>query len=117
MNVAVIQGRVGKPPEERTLPSGDRIVQLEVAVRRIGHPGESVPVAWPNPPPNAGQLEPGTELLVLGRVRRRFFRAGGFTQSRTEVVAEKVVPVKHPKKVADVLGTAHDRLDGKEERP
>jgi single-strand DNA-binding protein len=31
---------------------------------------------------------------VTGHVRRRFFRAGGGTQSRTEVVADAVVPVR-----------------------
>jgi single-strand DNA-binding protein len=30
-------------------------------------------------------------VLVVGHVRRRFFRAGGATQSRTEIVAHKVV--------------------------
>ena len=29
---------------------------------------------------------------MIGRVRRRFFRAGGATAVRTEVVAERVVP-------------------------
>jgi hypothetical protein len=33
--------------------------------------------------------------VVVGRVRRRFFRAGPGTQSRTEVVAENVVPFSH----------------------
>ena len=31
---------------------------------------------------------------MVGRVRRRFFRAGGVTQSRTEVVADEVVPTR-----------------------
>ena len=30
-------------------------------------------------------------VVVVGTVRRRFFRAGGATQSRTEVLADKVV--------------------------
>jgi len=29
--------------------------------------------------------------VVIGHVRRRFFRAGGVTASRTEIVADKVV--------------------------
>ena len=36
----------------------------------------------------------GDEVLVTGRIRRRFFRAGGVTQSRTEVVATDVVPTR-----------------------
>ena len=54
---------------------------------------QSVPVAWFDPPPTVAGLEAGAELVVIGSVRRRFFHAGGTTQSRTEVVAEKVVPV------------------------
>ncbi|MDQ1437727.1 MAG: single-strand DNA-binding protein [Acidimicrobiaceae bacterium] len=110
MNVSVVQGHLSRSPEERILPSGDRLVSLEVSVRRPNQSTESVPVAWPDAPKNVTILEPGTEVLVLGRVRRRFFRAGGFTQSRTEVVAESVVPVRHPKKVQALLDKAAARL-------
>mgnify|MGYP003704667129 FL=1 len=50
----------------------------------------SVPVVWfdPSSPP---LLDAGSEVLVRGTVRRRFFRSGGGTQSRTEVLAEEVV--------------------------
>ena len=40
----------------------------------------------------------GADVVVLGSVRRRFFRAGGATQSRTEVVAEKVVAAPGPRR-------------------
>ncbi|HET7523922.1 MAG TPA: hypothetical protein VFJ79_07250, partial [Acidimicrobiales bacterium] len=36
-------------------------------------------------------LDAGVGVVVVGRVRRRFFRSGGVTQSRTEVVASRVV--------------------------
>lgn len=110
MNVSVIRGFLSRSPDERVLPSGDRMVSLEVSVRSVNRPAESVPVSWPDAPNNVSMLEPGTEVLVFGRVRRRFFRAGGFTQSRTEVVAESVVPVRHPKKVQNVLAKAVQRL-------
>lgn len=110
MNISVVRGFLSRSPDERILPSGDRMVSLEVSVRRPNHPTESVPVSWPDAPKNVSMLEPGTEVLVLGRVRRRFFRAAGFTQSRTEVVAESVVPVRHPKKVRTVLDRAVQRL-------
>lgn len=45
-----------------------------------------VPVAWygaKRPP----RLSAGDEVVVTGMVRRRWFRAGGGSQSRTEVVA------------------------------
>jgi single-strand DNA-binding protein len=39
------------------------------------------------------------EVIVVGTVRRRFFRAGGATQSRTEVVADRIVPTRRTKDV------------------
>jgi hypothetical protein len=35
----------------------------------------------------------GTALEIVGAVQRRFFRAGGVTQSRIEVVARSIVEV------------------------
>ncbi|HZQ26829.1 MAG TPA: single-stranded DNA-binding protein [Acidimicrobiales bacterium] len=110
LNLAVVQGRLSRAPEERVLPSGDRLVSLELSVLGTHQPTESVPVAWPKAPSNITMLEPGTHVLVRGRVRRRFFRAAGFTQSRTEVVAEVVVPVRHARKVAKLLDQAAERL-------
>jgi single-stranded DNA-binding protein len=110
LNVAVIEGLLSRPPEERQLPSGDRLVSLEVSVPRPPDRTESVPVAWPKAPKNITLLDAGTHVLILGRVRRRFFRAAGFTQSRTEVVAELVVPVRQAKKVANLVEKAMSRL-------
>ena len=41
---------------------------------------------------DARRLHAGAEVIVVGHVRRRFFRAGGTTQSRTEVVVERLSP-------------------------
>ena len=43
---------------------------------------------------------------MVGSVRRRFFRAGGTTQSRTEVVAEKVLPARRGRDVRRALDAA-----------
>jgi single-strand DNA-binding protein len=48
--------------------------------------------------------------LVVGAVRRRFFRVGGATQSRTEVVADAVVPMRQRKRVLSALRGAADRV-------
>ena len=87
-NLTILVGVLSRDAELRTLPSGDHLVALELTVRPEGAPAESVPVAWPGAPASAASWEAGEELLVTGRVRRRYFRAGGSTQSRTEVVAE-----------------------------
>jgi single-strand DNA-binding protein len=52
----------------------------------------------------------GQELLVTGRVRRRFFRAGGVTQSRTEVVADRVVPTRRRAAVRRAVEAAAERI-------
>jgi single-strand DNA-binding protein len=47
----------------------------------------------------------------VGRVRRRFFRAGGTTQSRTEVVADSVVPARQAKRARAAVEKARHTLD------
>ena len=50
-------------------------------------------------------------MLVVGRVRRRFYRAGGSTQSRTEVVASAVVPLRRRAAVRRLLAEASVALE------
>lgn len=110
MNVVVVQGALSRPPEARDLPSGDRLVAYEVTVRTEGRPTESVPVVWFEAPARAVELPAGTEVVVSGRVRRRFYRTPTGTGSRTEVVAESVVPVRQRKRAAAVVRAAGDVL-------
>jgi hypothetical protein len=42
----------------------------------------------------------------VGRVRRRFFRTGGATQSRTELVADRVLPLALEEGVRTALAYA-----------
>ena len=71
----------------------------------------TVPVSWIDPPrSSAASLIDGAELLVIGAVRRRFFRVGGATQSRTEVVADTVIPARRRKQVAAALDDVLERL-------
>lgn len=107
MNITVLRGRLSRPPELRELPSGDVLVGYDVTIAATdGRRAESVPVVWPAAPAGAVDLEPETEVVVVGRVRRRFFRAGGGTQSRTEVVADQVVPARQAKRAARVVAAA-----------
>lgn len=116
MNVVVLRGRVSRPPEARELPSGDVLVAYEVSVG-AGSGGadrtETVPVVWPAPPAGATGIGAGEEVVVAGRVRRRFFRAGGVIQSRTEVVADQVVAARQRARAAKVVAAAVERLAGR----
>ena len=91
-NIAILIGRLARPAEERILPSGDRVATLEVTVEATnGRRSETVPVSWFNPSTDIVELAAGTELVVVGSVRRRFFRSGGSTQSRTDLTAVHVL--------------------------
>src|SRR5436190_17895585 len=100
MNVVALRGRLARPAEQRVLPSGELLVAYEVTIPRPGERAETVPVVWFNPSGRAAELDTDEHVVVVGRVRRRFFRAGGGTGSRTEVVADAVVPTRQAKRVA-----------------
>jgi single-strand DNA-binding protein len=117
MNITIVRGALSRPPQVRALPSGDLLVSYDITVPGTeGRAAESVPVVWFGAPAAAHALEPDTEVVAVGRVRRRFFRAGGATQSRTEVVADAVVPARQARRAARVaraaLADAEDALAG-----
>jgi len=113
-NLAVIRGTVPNEATTRDLASGGLVVHFDVTTR-IDVEGRganvSVPVAWNDPTSTQlGIVVPGTELMVVGTVRRRFFRVAGATQSRTEVVADTVIPVRQRKRLAAALSDTTERL-------
>lgn len=110
-NVVVLVGKLARPAEVRELPSGDRLVAYEVTVPRPGERAESVPVVWFEAPVRAAEMPVDEQVIVVGRVRRRFFRAGGGTQSRTEVVAEAVVATRQAKRARSALNSVQARLE------
>ncbi|NNE74005.1 MAG: hypothetical protein HKN26_10090 [Acidimicrobiales bacterium] len=110
-NIAVLRGVVRRPPEWRTLPSGDELVQLEVRVERPGAPADTVPVELLHPPKSIARLRVDEPVVVVGRVQRRFFRAAGALASRTAVAATAVVAATQRRRVARVLEAAVAALD------
>ncbi len=113
-NIAVIRGPIHADPNVRELPGGGVVVQFDVSTITESDGREvtvSVPVAWHDPTAaQLGIVTSGAEVVVIGAVRRRFFRVGGATQSRTEVVAEAVVPTRQRKRIATALHEAADRV-------
>jgi single-strand DNA-binding protein len=104
-NLVVLRGTLASEPRTRELPSGSVLSQFDVTTRDTSGT-QSVPVAWFDPPAAVADLEPGVDVVVVGTVRRRFFRAGGATQSRTEVVADKVVPARRGRDVKRAVDAA-----------
>lgn len=84
MNVVILKGRLSSEPTIRELTSGSVLMSLEVTTR-VDEVANSVPLVWFDPPAKVTVVA-GDEVSVVGMVRRRFYRAGGGTQSRTEVV-------------------------------
>jgi len=109
-NVAVLIGRLARPAEPRDLPSGARLVQYEVTIPSETGRAESVPVVWYDAPAAAEDYDVDEKVVVVGRVRRRFFQAGGSTQSRTEVVADAVVPSRQSKRANAAMEKARQAL-------
>jgi single-strand DNA-binding protein len=113
-NIAVIRGSIRAEPVSRELPGGGVVVQFDIATTTESDGRQlavSVPIAWNDPrPTQLGVLAAGSAVLVVGTVRRRFFRVGGATQSRTEVVADAVVPMRQHKRVVTALRGAADRV-------
>ena len=102
-NDVVLIGRVSGAPEERELPSGDVLVSWRVVVerpapRRAAPAGVRTPtidtldcVAWSGAVRRTARgLAEGDVVAVEGALRRRFWRAGAGTASRTEVEVEQL---------------------------
>jgi single-strand DNA-binding protein len=109
LDLVILSGHLSSDPTVRDLPSGDRMWSYEVTVREADRPASSVPVVlFADDGPAAVE---GTRVAVVGRVRRRFFRSGGTTVSRTEVVADEVVVLRRRRDTERVLRRAVRRLD------
>jgi len=102
-NEVRLVGRVSGEPEERLLPSGDSLVSWRVVVDRpagarrapAGVRAATVDtvdcVAWPaGLRRTARALAEGDVVEVTGALRRRFWRAGPTSVSRTEVEVDRV---------------------------
>lgn len=104
VNEVHLVGRLSGPPETRSLPSGDELVQLRVVVRRRPDPGRGAAAAgsrstvdtidvtcWTGAMRRTAlRLGDGDMVEVEGSLRRRFYRVGASVQSRYDVVASTV---------------------------
>jgi single-strand DNA-binding protein len=108
-NEVTLVGRVSALPEQRELPSGDRLVTLRVVVarppQRAGPKGaqkngqkrtvDVIDVAcWTKRTQRTAiALEADDGVRVEGALRRRFFASGGGRASRYEVEAARLVRI------------------------
>jgi single-strand DNA-binding protein len=105
LNLAVLRGSLSSDPRSTDLPSGTRLVRLEVTTRTPAGT-ESVPVSWFDPPAAAAALTAGQEVIVTGRVRRRWWGSPAGPRSQTEVVATTVTPASQKVRARRTLEVA-----------
>lgn len=91
MNITVLRGRLNDEPVVRNLPSGGRVATFNIGTRpKSDGPIFSVPVSVWDPDEDTLSRWAGDEVIVVGVVRRRFWRAGAGAASRVEVEATLV---------------------------
>lgn len=112
LNMVIVIGKLARPLQVRSLPSGISLACFDVQVARGDDSTDTVPVALFEAADSVREWKAGLDLLVIGRVRRRFFRIGGGTQSRTEVVAEVALPLGQVDGVRSALTKAGTALAG-----
>jgi single-stranded DNA-binding protein len=90
VNIVVLAGTIAADPVERRMPSGEECTEIRLSVSELGRRLLPLPVvAWHA---EVGKkrlrgLHQGDEVLVYGRLVRRFYRSGAGARSLTEVVA------------------------------
>ena len=110
-NTVVVRGILSSEPIERTLGSGMNVMQWDVTTKADGVT-RVVPVQWDDPPEPILDFDEGDEVVVVGEVRRRFFRAGGATMSRTEVLAHHAARPRQKVAVRRMLDRSLAQLIG-----
>ena len=112
-NLVVLVGSIVADPTIRDVPDG-AAWQFDVVTTIPSERGTrraTVPVNWLEPPSrDIESLRAGEEVIVVGSIQRRFFRVGGVTQSRTEVVPDRVVPLRRRATVRSMMAAAAGRL-------
>jgi single-strand DNA-binding protein len=111
LNLAVVRGCCSSAPEVRVLPSGRVLAVLQVTARPASGAAVSVPVAAWDPPAWVERLDTGDEVVVVGRVRRRFYRAGAQAAARVEVEADLLARGGDRRRVDAALRRARARLE------
>jgi single-strand DNA-binding protein len=109
MNVVILSGQLSSDPRCTELPSGELRWSIELSTP-TNEGATTVPVAWHGTLPD-DRWRAGTQLCVAGEVRRRFFRSGGTTQSRTEVLAAAMVELTSRRSAAVALRQVMRVLD------
>jgi single-strand DNA-binding protein len=112
VNVSVLRGAVSALPEVRALKSGRRVASLAVRTAAGDGRNTSVPVTLWDPPAWVETLTTEDDVLVVGRLRRRFFRtATGGRGARTDVEADAVARARDRRRLTALLRRVDRELE------
>ena len=114
VNLAVLCGPCSGPAEVRVLESGTRLATLAVrcpAGSTADERATSVPVTVWDPPAWVETLDAGDLVVVVGRIRRRFYQRPGGLGSRVDVEAEMVGRARDRRRIDAALRKADEALE------
>ena len=111
LNLSVVCGRCSAVPTVRVLESGTRLASLAVRCPTTGDRATSVPVTVWDPPAWVESLEPGDAVVVVGRLRRRFYQRPGGVGSRVDLEADLIGRARDRRRRAAALARAEAALD------
>jgi len=113
VNLAVLCGPCSGPAEVRVLESGTRLATLAVRGPATGadERATSVPVTVWDPPAWIEAVEAGTVVVVVGRMRRRFYQRPGGVGSRVDLEAELIGRARDRRRVGAALRRALAALE------
>jgi single-strand DNA-binding protein len=114
VNLGVLCGPCSGPAEVRVLESGTRLATLAVRGPAGPAPDEratSVPVTVWDPPAWVESLDAGDVVIVVGRMRRRFYQRPGGVGSRVDLEAELVGRARDRRRIDAALRKAYESLE------
>jgi single-stranded DNA-binding protein len=111
LNLSVVCGPCSAAPEIRVLESGTRLATLAVRCPAGDDRATSVPVTVWDPPAWVELLEPGDAVVVVGKLRRRFYQRPGGVGSRVDVEAELIGRARDRRRIDAARKKAQAALD------
>jgi len=112
LNLVVVRGVCSAPAELRELESGRRLAALSVRAPGPDGRSTSVPVTVWEPAAWVEDLAEGADVIVVGAVRRRFFRtAVGGAAARVDVEAVFIGRAGQRRQLDAALRRTQETLD------
>ena len=111
VNLSVVCGPCSVAPEIRLLESGTRLATLAIRCPTVDDRATSVPVTVWDPPAWVEALEPGEAVVVVGRLRRRFYQRPGGVGARVDIEADLIGRARERRRLDAAVRKAETALD------